>query len=269
MHADTRRYNAALAPADRKTCRLLAKEIERALPDAENEVWHAHPVWFLDGNPIVGYGKLKDGVRLLFWSGQSFAEKGLRKEGSFKAAEARYTSAGEVDTEKLRRWLAQAREVQWDYKNIVRRKGRLVRLKGTAAAASPKPKETPPTTKASPEGTTAAHRIFRTSVASVYPHYVAKAERNGRTKAEVDRIVCWLTGYSERDLRRQLQKETDFETFFAEAPALHPNSALITGVVCGVRVEEVEDPLMRKIRQLDKLIDELARGRAMEKILRA
>lgn len=129
MHADTRRYNAALAPADRKTCRLLAKEIERALPDAENEVWHAHPVWFLDGNPIVGYGKLKDGVRLLFWSGQSFAEKGLRKEGSFKAAEARYTSAGEVDTEKLRRWLAQAREVQWDYKNIVRRKGRLERLK--------------------------------------------------------------------------------------------------------------------------------------------
>ena len=129
MHADTRTYNAALAPADRKTCDLLVKEIERALPEAENKVWHAHPVWFLDGNPIVGYSKLKDGVRLLFWSGQSFAEKGLRKEGSFKAAEARYTSAGEVDTEKLRRWLAEARYVQWDYKNIVKRKGRLERLK--------------------------------------------------------------------------------------------------------------------------------------------
>lgn len=114
----------------------------------------------------------------------------------------------------------------------------------------------------------AAHRVFRMSVASVYPHYVAKAERKGRTKAEVDGIFCWLTGYSEEQLRQQLEKGTDFETFFAEAPAFHPNAALITGVVCGVRVEEIEDPLMRKIRQLDKLIDELARGRAMEKILR-
>jgi hypothetical protein len=114
----------------------------------------------------------------------------------------------------------------------------------------------------------AGHRIFTTSFASVYPHYVAKAERNGRTKAEVDRIVCWLTGYSEAQLQEQLRRGTDFETLFAQAPALHPNSALIKGVVCGVRVEEVEDPLMRKIRWLDKLIDELARGRAMEKILR-
>ena len=112
------------------------------------------------------------------------------------------------------------------------------------------------------------HRVFRMSVASVYPHYVTKAERKGRTKAEVDRVICWLTGYSEADLERQLREGTDFETFFAGAPAFHPNAALITGVVCGVRVEEVEDPLMRKIRQLDKLIDELARGRAMDKILR-
>lgn len=112
------------------------------------------------------------------------------------------------------------------------------------------------------------HRIFATSVASVYPHYVQKAERKGRTKAEVDRIICWLTGYRPKQLQQQLEKGTDFETFFAEAPALHPNSALIEGVVCGVRVEEVEDPLMQKIRRLDKLIDELARGRAMEKILR-
>ena len=112
------------------------------------------------------------------------------------------------------------------------------------------------------------HRIFTTSVASVYPLYVQKAERKGRTRAEVDRIICWLTGYSPAQLQEQLEKRTDFETFFAKAPALHPNSALIKGVVCGVRVEEVEDPLMRKIRWLDKLIDELAKGRAMEKILR-
>lgn len=145
MHADTRKYNAALEPADRKLCGLLAREIDRALPDAENKVWHAHPVWFLDGNPIVGYSRLKDGVRLLFWSGQSFAEKGLRKEGSFKAAEARYASVDEVDTEKLRRWLAEAREVQWDYENIVRRKGRLERRKpGGAADAPAAGKKTPP-----------------------------------------------------------------------------------------------------------------------------
>lgn len=113
------------------------------------------------------------------------------------------------------------------------------------------------------------HRIFTTSFASVYPLYVQKAERKGRTKEEVDRIICWLTGYGEEGLRQQLEEKTDFETFFARAPAFHPNAALVKGVVCGVRVEDVEDPLMRKIRYLDKLIDELAKGRAMEKILRS
>lgn len=129
MHPDTTGYNKAQAPADRDICRLLAEEIDRALPEAENKVWHAHPVWFLNGNPVVGYSKLKDCVRLLFWSGQSFQEGGLASEGKFKAAEARYTSADEVDTKRLRRWLAEARDVQWDYKNIVKRKGRLERLK--------------------------------------------------------------------------------------------------------------------------------------------
>ncbi len=129
MHADTRRYNDAQQPRERAICRLLAQEIDRHLPEAENKVWHAHPVWFLDGNPIVGYSKLKDSVRLLFWSGQSFKEKGLKKEGTFKAAEARYTAADQVDGEKLERWLADAREIQWDYKNIVKRKGKLLRLK--------------------------------------------------------------------------------------------------------------------------------------------
>jgi len=112
------------------------------------------------------------------------------------------------------------------------------------------------------------HRIFATKFSSVYPLYVQKAERKGRTKAEVDRIICWLTGYSEEGLQQQIQQESDFEAFFARAPGIHPNSSLITGVVCGVRVEEVEEPLMQKIRYLDKLIDELAKGKLMQKILR-
>jgi len=129
MHPETARYNETQAAGDRAICQLLASEIDRHLPEAENRIWHAHPVWFLDGNPIVGYSKLKDSVRLLFWSGQSFREKGLTREGSFKAAEARFTAADQVDTEELGRWLAEAREVQWDYRNLVRRKGRLERLK--------------------------------------------------------------------------------------------------------------------------------------------
>jgi hypothetical protein len=129
MHAGTKQYNEAQAPGDRAICELLAEEIDRHLPEAENKIWHAHPVWFLDGNPIVGYSKLKNCVRLLFWSGQSFEEKGLTAEGSFKAAEARYTDVGQVDTQKLARWLAEARDVQWDYKSLMRRKGRLERLR--------------------------------------------------------------------------------------------------------------------------------------------
>lgn len=112
------------------------------------------------------------------------------------------------------------------------------------------------------------HRIYTTSVASVYPHYVAKAERKGRTKSEVDEIIRWLTGYSQEELGAQLEERTDFETFFAEAPRLNPSRALIKGVVCGVRVEDIEEPTMQEIRYLDKLIDELAKGKAMEKILR-
>ena len=112
------------------------------------------------------------------------------------------------------------------------------------------------------------HRIYRTSVASVYPHYVSKVEKKGRTKEEVDEILCWLTGYGASELGAQLEQGTDFERFFAEAPALNPSRKLITGVICGVRVEEIGDPLMQEIRYLDKLVDELARGKAMEKILR-
>jgi hypothetical protein len=112
------------------------------------------------------------------------------------------------------------------------------------------------------------HRVFAMKFASVYPMYVAKAERKNRTRQEVDQIICWLTGYDQAGLQRQIEQQNDIETFFAQAPALHPKSSLITGVVCGVRVEDIEDPLMQKIRYLDKLIDELAKGRAIEKILR-
>ena len=112
------------------------------------------------------------------------------------------------------------------------------------------------------------HRIYTTSVASVYPLYIAKAERKGRTKAEVDEIILWLTGFSQEEFASQLAKKSDFETFFAQAPKPHPARAEIRGVVCGVRVEDIADPLMREIRYLDKLIDELAKGKAMEKILR-
>jgi len=114
----------------------------------------------------------------------------------------------------------------------------------------------------------AKHRIYTTSFASVYPLYVAKAEKKGRTKAEVNEVICWLTGYDQKGLEAQLEKQADFETFFAKAPRINPSRALIKGVVCGVRVEDIKEPTMREIRYLDKLVDELARGKAMDKILR-
>lgn len=129
MNKDTKAYNNAQAASDKAICDLLAKEIDLHLPEAENKIWHRHPVWFLDGNPVAGYSKLKDSVRLLFWSGQSFEEPGLQNEGSFKAAEARYTAVEQVNTKDLKRWLKKSKEIQWDYKNIVKRKGVLERLK--------------------------------------------------------------------------------------------------------------------------------------------
>jgi hypothetical protein len=129
MNKDVKAYNNAQTAANKKICNTLAEEINLHLPEAENKIWHAHPVWFLDGNPVVGYSKLKDSVRLLFWSGQSFDEKGLENEGSFKAAEARYTAVDDINKKDLKRWLKKARDIQWDYKNIVKRKGVLERLK--------------------------------------------------------------------------------------------------------------------------------------------
>ncbi|MES2514983.1 MAG: DUF2200 domain-containing protein [Bacteroidota bacterium] len=112
------------------------------------------------------------------------------------------------------------------------------------------------------------HRIFTTSFASVYPHYIAKVEKKGRTKEELDTIICWLTGYDHKTLQKQIDKKTDFETFFAEAPQLHPNASKITGVICGYRIEDIPNKLMQKIRYLDKMVDELAKGKIMDKILR-
>lgn len=122
-------YNNSQTVENKEICDLLLAIINETLSDAESKIWHAHPVWFLDGNPIVGYSKLKDSVRLLFWSGQSFDEEKLQNEGSFKAAEMRYTNVDQINGEDLKRWLEKSREIQWDYKNIVKRKGELLRIK--------------------------------------------------------------------------------------------------------------------------------------------
>jgi hypothetical protein len=130
LSPEIKAYSEGQAAEDRKICEVLAAEVGSGLPDAENKIWHRHPVWFLDGNPIVGYSKLKDGVRLMFWSGADFDEEGLEPgSGKFKDASVTYTSVDEVDTTKLRRWLEESRDIQWDYKNIVKRKGVLERLK--------------------------------------------------------------------------------------------------------------------------------------------
>jgi len=128
MNKEIQAYNDSMSAADKAICGKLAREIDKHLAEAENKIWHRHPVWFLNGNPVVGYSKLKDSVRLLFWSGQSFDEEGLQPEGSFKAAEARYTDVKQVNTDLLKRWLEKAAKIQWDYKNIVKRKGVLERL---------------------------------------------------------------------------------------------------------------------------------------------
>lgn len=130
MNKDTRSYNEKQSASDREICGILAGEIDRGLPDAENKIWHAHPVWFLNGNPIVGYSKLKGGIRLMFWSGAGFGEEQLKPgTGKFKDASITYTSADQVNTRDVRRWLARSRDVQWDYKNVAKRKGKLERLK--------------------------------------------------------------------------------------------------------------------------------------------
>ncbi len=129
MNPDIQNYNDLQTPIEKQICDTLSSAINMLLPDAENKTWHRHPVWFLEGNPIVGYSKLKGNIRLLFWSGQSFEEPALQPEGSFKASEIRYTNPEQINIEDLNRWLQKSRDIQWDYKNIVKRKGQLERLK--------------------------------------------------------------------------------------------------------------------------------------------
>lgn len=129
MNSEIKVYNDSKSPEDKKICDILSTEINQFLQEAESKIWHSHPVWFLDGNPVVGYSKQKNAVKLLFWSGQSFEENDLKNEGSFKAAEKSYTNSDQINIEDLKRWLEKARQIQWDYKNIVKRKGILIRLK--------------------------------------------------------------------------------------------------------------------------------------------
>ncbi|MEI1279591.1 DUF1801 domain-containing protein [Leptospira venezuelensis] len=129
MNKEVQKYNNSQTKIEKEICNILSQEIDLHLPKAENKIWHAHPVWFLDGNPIVGYSKLKNCIRLLFWSGQSFDEEGLEPEGTFKAAEIRYTSPDQISKKDLKRWMNKSKKIQWDYKNIVKRKGVLERLK--------------------------------------------------------------------------------------------------------------------------------------------
>ncbi|TGN19385.1 DUF1801 domain-containing protein [Leptospira idonii] len=129
MNKDIQKYNRSLSETEKMICDILSEEINLYLPEAENKIWHGHPVWFLEGNPIVGYSKLKSCIRLLFWSGQTFEEKKLKPEGSFKAAEARYTAPEDINKKDLKRWIQKGKKIQWDYKNIVKRKGVLERLK--------------------------------------------------------------------------------------------------------------------------------------------
>ncbi len=128
MNQEIKTYNNSQSGEDRNICNILSTELDKHLPTAESKIWHAHPVWLIEGNPIVGYSKLKGCIRLMFWSGQSFDEEKLQKEGKFKAAEVRYTSTDQIDKNDLKRWLKKAVEIQWDYKNIVKRKGELIRL---------------------------------------------------------------------------------------------------------------------------------------------
>lgn len=129
MASDIESYNASLGPTDKEIAEILSVEIAAGLPTASSKVWHGHPVWFLDGNPIVGYSKQKDCINLMFWSGQSFDEEGLSPEGSFKAAEVKYTDKSQINLDDLHRWLSKSENIQWDYKNIVKRRGELLRLK--------------------------------------------------------------------------------------------------------------------------------------------
>ena len=256
MTPEIQAYNDKQTAVGKEICDLLAATIDSGLADAVSKVWHAHPVWFLNDNPIVGYSKQKAGWRLMFWSGASFDEPLLNVVGKkFKDASIFYNSLEQIKKKDLKRWLKKSIEIQWDYKNIVKRKGRLEPI-ATGKVRNMK--------ESSPQD----QRIAKMTFASVYPLYIAKVEKKGRTKEELHQVISWLTGFNNKKLQQLIKDKASFETFF-ETATMNPNSHLITGVICGYRVEEIENPLTQKVRYLDKLVDELAKGRKLEKILRS
>jgi hypothetical protein len=205
IHKDSRAYNAAKSADEKRICDLLAKTIDAALKGAENKVWHRHPVWFLDGNPIVGYSKRKAGINLMFWSGQSFDEPGLTAEGSFKAAEVKYFAADQVNVKDLKRWLKKSIEIQWDYKNIVKRKGRLERLAVGSESAdalrtvTPAPKAP---TKATSKRTNAkgvADKDAKPRLLSGGNPQIGKADGDAAVQAYLDAMPEW-----KQDIGRRL-----------------------------------------------------------------
>ncbi len=255
MNSETQKYNSAQTAPENRICDLLARTIDANLKGAENKIWHRHPVWFIDGNPIVGYSKVKAGIRLMFWSGADFKESELKPgSGKFKDASVTYTTPEQIDTKALKRWLTKSRKIQWDYKNIVKRKGLLMKLPAEPAALK--------------KGGSHDERMAKMNFATVYPLYLAKVKRKGRTQAELDAVITWLTGFSTKKIQTLVAKDTTFADFFAAAK-LNAKAKQITGTICGVRVEEIKNPLTQKVRYLDKLVDELSAGKGMEKILRS
>ncbi|MEQ1905111.1 MAG: DUF2200 family protein [Pirellulaceae bacterium] len=256
MNTEIQAYNNRQPTTEKQICNLLANTIDSVLTKAESKIWHGHPVWFLDGNPIVGYSKQKPGWRLMFWSGASFGEPQLNVVGKkFKDASIFYNSLEQIKNKDLKRWLKKSTEIQWDYKNIVKRKGRLELVK--------------PGKEKNDMKDTSSHdqRIAEMTFSSVYPMYLAKVEKKGRTKEELHEVIKWLTGFDNKQLQKLIKEKVTFATFFERA-TLNPNAKLITGAICGYRVEEIKNPLTQKARYMDKLVDELAKGRKMDKILR-
>jgi hypothetical protein len=227
MNADILAYNDLQAPAVMLVYDKLASIIDFELKEAESKIWHGHPVWFIDGNPIVGYSKQKAGIRLMFWSGASFDELALNILGEkFKDASVFYQDVADINE-----------EVNWKD---------LSSMKENAAHNE---------------------KVAKLTFSSVYPHYVSKVERKGRTKEELHRVITWLTSFDNEQIQTLIDEKASFETFFLKA-SLNPNAHLIKGLICGFRIEEIENELTKKVRYLDKLIDELAKGKKMEKILR-
>jgi len=252
-------YNKLQIKQVGEICQFLQSSINSNLKKASSKIWHGSPVWFINDNPIVSYSVRKNGtVSLMFFSGQSFEESGLKPEGKFKAAEIFYTDAQEIKVTQLKRWLKQATTIQWDYKNIAKSKGVLQKI--TVAPVKPAPRGM--------DSSAHDERFAKMIFASVYPLYLAKVTRKGRTKAELDQVIKWLTGFDQQTLQKLTKEKVTFAEFFQRAK-LPKNAQLITGTICGYRIEDIKNPLTKKVRYLDKVVDELAKGCKLEKILRA